>query len=51
VKAITIVICSYNYERFLREAIDSALAQAPGRTRVVVIDDGSTDGSRAIIES
>jgi glycosyltransferase involved in cell wall biosynthesis len=51
VKDITIVICSYNYERFLREAIDSALAQEPGRTRVVVIDDGSTDGSRAIIES
>ena len=50
-KDITIVICSYNYERFLREAIDSALAQEPDRTRVVVIDDGSTDGSRAIIES
>ncbi|SIT36561.1 Glycosyl transferase family 2 [Paraburkholderia piptadeniae] len=50
-KDITIVICSYNYERFLREAIDSALAQEPDRTHVVVIDDGSTDGSRAIIES
>lgn len=50
-KAITIVICSYNYERFLREAIDSALAQDPQLTRVVVIDDGSTDGSRAIIAS
>ena len=51
VKDLTIVICSYNYERFLREAIDSALAQAPERTRVIVIDDGSTDGSRAIIAS
>ncbi|CAB3806929.1 hypothetical protein LMG28688_06445 [Paraburkholderia caffeinitolerans] len=51
VKDITIVICSYNYERFLREAIDSALAQEPQRTRVVVIDDGSTDSSRAILAS
>jgi glycosyltransferase involved in cell wall biosynthesis len=51
VKDITIVVCSYNYERFLREAIDSALAQVPARTHVMVIDDGSTDGSRAIIES
>jgi glycosyltransferase involved in cell wall biosynthesis len=51
VKAITIVICSYNYERFLREAIDSALAQESRLTQVVVIDDGSTDGSRAIIAS
>ncbi|QBR00276.1 glycosyltransferase family 2 protein [Paraburkholderia pallida] len=50
-KDITIVICSYNYERFLREAIDSALAQEPQRTQVVVIDDGSTDGSRDIIAS
>ncbi|CAB3758236.1 glycosyltransferase family 2 protein [Paraburkholderia solisilvae] len=50
-KDMTIIICSYNYERFIRETIDSALRQEPERTRVVVIDDGSTDGSRAIIES
>ncbi len=50
-KDMTIIICSYNYERFIRETIDSALAQEPQRTRVVVIDDGSTDQSRAIIES
>ncbi|HXZ08119.1 MAG TPA: glycosyltransferase family 2 protein, partial [Paraburkholderia sp.] len=50
-KAMTIVICSYNYERYIGEAIDSALAQEPDRTRVVVIDDGSTDRSREIIES
>ncbi|MEM5367819.1 glycosyltransferase family A protein [Paraburkholderia azotifigens] len=48
-KQIAIVICNYNYERFLAEAIDSALAQDYPGTRVIVIDDGSTDGSRAII--
>ncbi|WP_109479946.1 glycosyltransferase family A protein [Paraburkholderia sp. C35] len=49
-KQIAIVICNYNYERFITEAIDSALAQDYPGTRVIVIDDGSTDGSRALIE-
>jgi hypothetical protein len=49
-KDVTIVICNYNYERYLGEAIDSALAQDYPDTRVMVIDDGSTDGSRSIIE-
>jgi glycosyltransferase involved in cell wall biosynthesis len=48
---LTIVICSYNYEHYVAQTIDSALAQDPLLTRVVVIDDGSTDGSRAVIES
>jgi glycosyltransferase involved in cell wall biosynthesis len=47
---VSIIIRSYNYERFLREAIDSALAQTHPETEVVVVDDGSTDGSKAIIE-
>jgi hypothetical protein len=47
---MTVVICNFNYERFLVEAIDSALAQNYVNTHVVVIDDGSTDGSCAIIE-
>lgn len=47
---VTVVICNYNYERYLGAAIDSALSQDYPGTRVVVIDDGSTDGSRAIIE-
>jgi Glycosyl transferase family 2 len=50
VEEMTVVICNFNYERFLGEAIDSALAQNYVNTRVVVIDDGSTDGSRTIIE-
>jgi glycosyltransferase involved in cell wall biosynthesis len=48
---ITIVICNYNYERYLAAAIDSALRQDYAQTQVMVIDDGSTDGSRAIIEA
>ncbi|SIT43933.1 Glycosyl transferase family 2 [Paraburkholderia ribeironis] len=47
---VTVVICNYNYERYLAAAIDSALAQDYPATHVMVIDDGSTDGSRPIIE-
>jgi glycosyltransferase involved in cell wall biosynthesis len=49
-KPVTIVICNYNYERFLAKAIDSALGQDYPATKVLVVDDGSTDGSRALIE-
>jgi glycosyltransferase involved in cell wall biosynthesis len=48
---IDIVIDNYNYGRFLREAVDSALAQSYPHVRVVVVDDGSTDESREIIAS
>ena len=50
-KSVTIAICNYNYERFLAEAIDSALAQDYPHTSVLVVDDGSTDRSREIILS
>lgn len=45
------VINNHNYERFLPEAIESALAQTHPRTEVVVVDDGSSDRSREIIAS
>jgi glycosyltransferase involved in cell wall biosynthesis len=46
---VSIVINNYNYERFLTEAIDSALNQTYNQIEVIVVDDGSTDGSRDII--
>ncbi len=45
----SIVITSYNYGRFLKEAIDSALGQSYLHTEVIVVDDGSSDDSPAII--
>ena len=38
----------YNGERFLAAAIDSVLAQTFGDFEFLILDDGSTDGSRAI---
>jgi glycosyltransferase involved in cell wall biosynthesis len=48
---VSILINNYNYSRFLRRAIDSALDQTYRQIEVVVVDDGSTDNSREIISS
>jgi glycosyltransferase involved in cell wall biosynthesis len=47
----SIVIINYNYGHFLRQAIESALAQTYKDTEVIVIDDGSTDKSPEVIRS
>jgi glycosyltransferase involved in cell wall biosynthesis len=44
-----VVVTNYNYGRFVTEAIDGALAQTRPPERVVVVDDGSTDGSPALL--
>jgi glycosyltransferase involved in cell wall biosynthesis len=46
---VSIVINNHNYGRFLGEAIDSAISQKYPHTEVIVVDDGSTDNSRAVI--
>ena len=48
---ISTIITNYNYERFLEEALRSALGQTVAPHEVLMVDDGSTDGSRKIIES
>src|SRR3954469_20718117 len=46
---VSVIISSHNYGRFVAAAIDSALAQTHVGTEVIVVDDGSTDGSPGII--
>lgn len=46
---VSIIVNNYNYDRFLAEAIDSALNQTYSHTEVIVVDDGSSDNSRNII--
>lgn len=46
----SVVIPVFNGERFLPEAIRSALSQSLPPLEVLVVDDGSTDGTRAVAE-
>lgn len=47
---ISIIIPVYNSEKYLRECLDSVLAQIYTDFEVLLIDDGSTDASGAICE-
>ncbi len=46
---VSIIINNFNYARFVGAAIDSALAQSYAPVEVIVVDDGSTDNSHAVI--
>ncbi len=47
----SVIIPVYNGERYLLDALDSVFAQTYRPLDVIVIDDGSTDGSAAIAQS
>jgi glycosyltransferase involved in cell wall biosynthesis len=47
---ISIIINNYNYENYVGKAISSALEQEYTNVEVVVVDDGSTDRSAAVIK-
>ncbi len=46
---VTIIVVNFNNEAFLAQAIESALTQTHPACEVIVADDCSTDGSRAVI--
>ncbi|MBI4347868.1 MAG: glycosyltransferase family 2 protein [Elusimicrobia bacterium] len=46
---VSAVVNNYNYGRYLGEAVESVLRQERHPDEIVVVDDGSTDDSRAVI--
>jgi glycosyltransferase involved in cell wall biosynthesis len=48
---VSIIINSFNYSEYIATCIESAVKQTYGNVEIIVADDGSTDNSRAIIES
>lgn len=47
---VSVVVNNYNYGRFVGRAVDSALQQSSPPHEIVVVDDGSSDGSLEAIE-
>lgn len=47
---VSVYITNYNYERFIEQSIQSVLQQSLNDWELIIIDDGSTDNSKEIIE-
>lgn len=48
---VTVILPVYNTEEFLPECLDSLLAQTLQDFEIICVDDGSTDGSLALLQS
>ena len=48
-KQCSVIIPAFNVERYIREALESALSQTYPATQVIVVNDGSTDGTADVI--
>ncbi len=49
-KSVSIALCTYNGEKFLRAQLDSISSQSYSNFELVISDDGSTDGTQEILK-
>lgn len=49
-KMVSIILCTYNRENSIRYSIDSILEQTYQNWELIIVDDGSTDGTEKILE-
>jgi cellulose synthase/poly-beta-1,6-N-acetylglucosamine synthase-like glycosyltransferase len=47
---VSVVIPAYNAARFITETLESVFKQTYTNWEIVLIDDGSTDNTRAVLE-
>ena len=48
---VSVIIPAFNCEQFVGQAIDSVLAQTSPPSQLIVVDDGSTDGTSGVVRS
>ena len=48
---VSVIVPAYNHERFVREAVESVLAQTYGDLEICITDDCSTDGTADVVAS
>ncbi len=48
---VTVIMPAWNREKYIRQALDSLLEDTWSPKEIIVVDDGSTDGTAAIVKS
>jgi glycosyltransferase involved in cell wall biosynthesis len=50
-ETVSVIIPVHNHEQFIGETIESVMNQSCPHTQIIVVDDGSTDGTRNVLET
>src|SRR5215472_14342653 len=48
---VSVIICTYNYGRFLRQCLETVLGQTRPANEVIVVDDGSEDETPEVVSA